>query len=59
MKYCTWCGRQIPAGAVAVLSRVIEQGSGPGIPQWRHDACDGEEPAVGETAVQRGIRRAP
>lgn len=61
MRYCTRCGNAIPADVEAVLIGTHEQGSGPGIPMYRHPACTREEwsPSSGQPTPQIGVRRAP
>ncbi|WP_143172493.1 hypothetical protein [Actinacidiphila paucisporea] len=59
MRYCTGCGLQIPPDVEAALVGVIEQGSGPGIAQYRHPACVRRPTASQQGPVPTGIRRAP
>ncbi|WP_333767747.1 hypothetical protein [Streptomyces sp. IBSBF 2435] len=60
MRYCTGCCQQIPLDVEAVLTGVIEQGSGPGIPQYRHPGCKPRPAGPGaDRPPQVGIRRAP
>lgn len=61
MRYCTRCGNPIPADVEAVLIGAHEQGSGPGIPRYRHPECVRRpwSPGAGQPMPQVGIRRAP
>lgn len=55
------CGNPIPADVEAVLTSAVEQGSGPGIPRYRHTDCTRKawSPAADQPMPQVGIRRAP